>query len=185
MSSNRPGPPHWAESLLARLLSSEKFETIAGDLYEEYLERRHPALGSARAVLWYVRQVLSFVPRFNPGGELRGALRLCSLVTAAGTLWLAVMEMLLRHAGYGARAAEALALTCVAMAGLVVCRLHLPRTIIRCLWISGALLVGVGARAFAADRRVHFEGFVAIIAAMLVMEGLLMLAAGTLLRAAS
>lgn len=40
-----------------------EFETLSGDLLEEYRESRLPALGEARANAWYVRQVVGFVAR--------------------------------------------------------------------------------------------------------------------------
>jgi hypothetical protein len=52
-------PPYWAEWLLRSVLRPSDRESISGDLLEEYLEARRPALGMLRADLWYVKQVLS------------------------------------------------------------------------------------------------------------------------------
>jgi len=54
-------PPFWAETLLRALLSPRSRDAIAGDLLEEYRESVLPAVGTLRARIWYVRQVLSFL----------------------------------------------------------------------------------------------------------------------------
>jgi hypothetical protein len=71
---NTATPPRWAESLLRAVLPASAFETIAGDLLEEYRENRHPVLGARRADAWYVKQVAGFVARSAlPWGVLLGA----------------------------------------------------------------------------------------------------------------
>jgi|KBSSwiStaDraftv2_1062776.scaffolds.fasta_scaffold449826_2 hypothetical protein len=60
---NTATPPPWAESLLRAVLAPSEFETLAGDLLEEYRESRHALLGARRADGWYVRQVFGFVVR--------------------------------------------------------------------------------------------------------------------------
>jgi hypothetical protein len=71
---NTATPPRWAESLLRAVLAPSEFETVAGDLLEEYREIRYPGLGARRADSWYVRQVLGFVTRIAlPWGVLFGA----------------------------------------------------------------------------------------------------------------
>jgi len=54
-------PPVWAEALLRALLARRSRDPIAGDLLEEYRESVLPAVGTVRAQIWYVRQVLSFL----------------------------------------------------------------------------------------------------------------------------
>ena len=54
-------PPVWAETLLRALLPLRSRDAIAGDLLEEYRESVLPAVGTFRARIWYVRQVLSFL----------------------------------------------------------------------------------------------------------------------------
>jgi hypothetical protein len=58
---NRTGrPPVWAERLLRALLAQRSQDAIAGDLLEEYREVL-PAVGTFRARIWYLRQVMSFL----------------------------------------------------------------------------------------------------------------------------
>jgi hypothetical protein len=52
-------PPYWAEWLLRSVIRPSDRESISGDLLEEYREVRRRALGTWRADLWYVKQVLS------------------------------------------------------------------------------------------------------------------------------
>jgi hypothetical protein len=54
-------PPAWAERLLRALLAQRSRDVIVGDLLEEYRESVLPALGTFRADIRYIRQVLSFV----------------------------------------------------------------------------------------------------------------------------
>jgi hypothetical protein len=54
-------PPAWAEVLLRALLAQRSRDAIAGDLLEEYRESVLPVVGTFRARIWYVRQVLSFL----------------------------------------------------------------------------------------------------------------------------
>jgi hypothetical protein len=56
-------PPRWAESLLRLVLSPEGFESVSGDLLEEYRDSVRPERGAGRADRWYVAQVLGFVWR--------------------------------------------------------------------------------------------------------------------------
>jgi hypothetical protein len=44
------------------LIRRDDVETVSGDLLEEYRETVRPALGGLRADVWYVAQVLSFIP---------------------------------------------------------------------------------------------------------------------------
>jgi hypothetical protein len=54
-------PPVWAEVLLRTLLPQRSQDAIAGDLLEEYRESVLPAVGTFRARIWYLCQVMSFL----------------------------------------------------------------------------------------------------------------------------
>lgn len=56
-------PPEWAELILRAVLKRRDFDSVSGDLLEEYRDARYPALGREAADRWYVRQVLGFVMR--------------------------------------------------------------------------------------------------------------------------
>jgi hypothetical protein len=58
-----PTPPNWAEALLRVFLSPADFDSVSGDLLEEYRDSIHPVRGQRGADAWYVRQVLGFVSR--------------------------------------------------------------------------------------------------------------------------
>jgi hypothetical protein len=58
-----PAPPRWAEAVLRLVLSPAHFESVSGDLLEEYREAIHPVRGRAAADRWYEAQVLGFVAR--------------------------------------------------------------------------------------------------------------------------
>ena len=64
-------PPRWAEALLRAFLRPGDFESISGDLWEQYRDSIYPARGQLRANLWYVTQVFTFV---SPGVRLFAAL---------------------------------------------------------------------------------------------------------------
>jgi hypothetical protein len=69
--STTPTPPAWAESLLRLVLRADRFDSVSGDLLEEYRDSIHPARGQRDADRWYVAQVLRFASR---GALLGGAL---------------------------------------------------------------------------------------------------------------
>jgi hypothetical protein len=56
-------PPRWADAVLRLVLPPDRFETVSGDLLEEYRETVFPSRGRWRADLWFVRQVGGFVWR--------------------------------------------------------------------------------------------------------------------------
>lgn len=60
-------PPRWVEGLLRAFLKPDDFESVSGDLLEQYRDSIYPARGQLRADLWYVAQVLTFV---SPGVHL-------------------------------------------------------------------------------------------------------------------
>lgn len=64
-------PPRWVEVLLKVFLKPGDFESVSGDLLEQYRDSVYPVRGRRRADLWYVGQVLSFV---SPGARLFAAL---------------------------------------------------------------------------------------------------------------
>ena len=53
-------PPSWAEFALRSFLSERDFESVSGDLLEEYRENIYGTRGRLRANVWYVVQVLGF-----------------------------------------------------------------------------------------------------------------------------
>jgi hypothetical protein len=61
-SSTSEHPPRWADALLRMLVRRDDVETVSGDLLEEYRETVRPSLGGRRANVWYVAQVLGFIP---------------------------------------------------------------------------------------------------------------------------
>jgi len=83
--STEATPPGWAEALLRIVLRPGDFDTVSGDLLEEYRESIHPARGPRRADLWYVTQVFGFV---SPGARLFGALFGAAFVARTALDWL-------------------------------------------------------------------------------------------------
>lgn len=95
---NSAAPPSWLERALLFLVPVRDRETISGDLLEEYREERLPRLGSLRANIWYLRQLISFGSVRTIGGpHLKKALTLMCLFIVAAGIWLAVMENILKH----------------------------------------------------------------------------------------
>jgi hypothetical protein len=56
-------PPVWAEIILRSVLKRRDFDTVSGDLLEEYRDTVYPARGRMGADRWYVAQVFGFVMR--------------------------------------------------------------------------------------------------------------------------
>jgi hypothetical protein len=170
-------PPRWLERMLQCCLSARDRETISGDLLEEYREEQAPRLGRMRANVWYLRQSISFLPVRSLGGPpMKAALTWMSVFTAAAGVWLAVMENILKHAGYGERTVIA---ACIAIQGLATLLLLLlnGRLIFRALVLMGALgvaVLGVSALKRTLDAP-HFEGFVLLIGSALIVQGVLTL----------
>jgi hypothetical protein len=99
-----------------------------------------------------------------------------SLFTFLCGCWLAFMECLLRHPGFATRAAVALLIAAAGLATLLVRLFDLGVRSERWLWAAAAALIGLGVFSFLRNARaVHFEGFVFVIAFVLVLQGLLML----------
>jgi hypothetical protein len=177
MSLNMETPPRWVEALLERLLSERDRETVAGDLREEYGETVYPGLGAAGAKVWYVRQVLSMLRRsLSEGGPMKKTLLPLSMFTFACACWLGVMEMVLRHPGYGLRVGVAALIALISMATIVGRLAHLEGRSEEWRWAGAILLIGIGGEAFLRNARAtHFEGFVLLISLALVLQGVLML----------
>jgi hypothetical protein len=55
-----PAPPEWAERVLQAFLPSRSFESVSGDLLEEYRDSVFPARGRHGADMWYLGQVLGY-----------------------------------------------------------------------------------------------------------------------------
>src|SRR5438105_1538084 len=88
------GPPRWAEYALRLLLHPRDRDPISGDLLEEYREIALPALGPARASLWYLKQVGSIMTSSNtsiPSGVFVGV----------GVLLLCALSLLLVRSDFG------------------------------------------------------------------------------------
>ena len=58
-----PAPPDWAERVLQAFLPSRAFESVSGDLLEEYRETIFPARGQRGADRWYLSQVMVYAWR--------------------------------------------------------------------------------------------------------------------------
>lgn len=165
-------PPRWLERILLNCLPARDRETISGDLLEEYREEQLPRFGSVRANFWYLRQLVSFISLRGIGGPpMKTALMSMSLFTAATGVWLAVMENILKHAGYGGRAGVG---ACIAAQGLATLLFAVfdGRSLFRALVVAGAVALGL-LGGFAIQRMLdapHFEGFVLIAGCLLIAQ---------------
>jgi hypothetical protein len=162
---------------MERLLPARDRETVAGDLREEYAEFLAPHFGRMRANVWYLRQAISIAQRcIQEGGIMTKLLSATSVITLLCGCWLALMECLLRHPGFEARAAVALLIAAAGLATLLVRFLHAGARGERWLWAAAVALMALGVFSFLRNARAsHFEGFVFIISIVLVVQGLLML----------
>jgi hypothetical protein len=170
-------PPRWAEALLERLLPLRDRQTVTGDLREEYAESVAPRVGRIRADVWYLRQIFSLVRKcVREGGAMANLPLISSLFTLLCSSWLAVMELVLRHSGYGTRFGVAICIGLICVSTILARMLHVGIRGERWLWIGAAVLIGIGVKSFIHNvRAAHFEGFVFIISLVLVAQGLLML----------
>jgi hypothetical protein len=173
-------PPRWAEVLLEWLLSERDRETVAGDLREEYGETVYPRLGGVRAKVWYVRQVLSLLRKsLGEGGPMKKTLMPLSVFTFACACWLGVMEMVLRHPGFGTRVGVAALIALISLATVLTRMAGPGASGERWLWVGAVVLIGIGGQAFVRNARAaHFEGFVVVISVALVVQGLLIVVSG-------
>jgi hypothetical protein len=90
-----PTPPGWAESALRAFLRPDDFESVSGDLLEEYRETIHPVRGQAAADAWYAKQVLGFVMR---------SVRVWALLFAAAFITRTALDWLIPPVEFHARA---------------------------------------------------------------------------------
>jgi hypothetical protein len=168
-------PPYLLDSLLLFLLAPRDRETVSGDLYEEFLEVKLPALGPFRACLWYMRQVLSFVPRRAATVLFEGpALKIICCFTALSGGWLGMMDLLLRHPGY--KSQTMIAATIVLQAMLTLAALRFQRYVsLRVVAMVGILplLWLAGTAGMALIQGAELEGYVLLIALALVVQSAL------------
>ena len=102
------------------------------------------------------------------------ALTSMSIFTAAAGAWLAFMEQILKHSGYGGRTVVGV---CIAIEGIATVLLLMfdGRPVYRNLILAAAIAVGSGG-ASAVWRILgapHFEGFVLIIGSALILQAVL------------
>jgi len=171
-------PPRWLERALLRCLPARDRETISGDLLEEYREVQLPHHGPLRANIWYLRQLISFLAVRSFGGStMRASLAWMSVITALAGVWLAVMEHILKHPGYAGRSTVAACIVIQGLATVLFLMWH-GRPIFRLIVQAGALGATVlGASAIIRMLNApHFEGFVLLIGAALIVQGILALA---------
>ena len=176
--SNSEFPPKWAESLLIHLLKPRDRESIPGDLLEEYREERLPALGRARANLWYIRQMLSLasVQAFE-GGPMKSILMCLCFFTMAAAAWLGVMETILRHPGFVVRICLEIVFAAQSLATILFLMLRGHRPLRVLLILGGGAILVFGALAVMTILKApHFEGYVLVIGAALIMQGSLTIA---------
>lgn len=172
---SRNAPPRWLETLLRWCLPARDRDSISGDLLEEYREAQLPQLGSVRANLWYLRQLISFLAVRSFGGStLRASLTWMSVLITLAGIWLGIMEQLLKHPGYAARSVVAAAIATQGLATIFFLMWHGQR-IFRALVLAGAMgVVVLGASAVIRMlNAAHFEGFVLLIGAALMVQGVL------------
>ena len=81
-----PTPPNWAEALLRVFLTPADFDSVSGDLLEEYRDSIRPVRGKSAADSWYVMQVLGFVWR---SARIWAVLFAAAFVTRTALDWLA------------------------------------------------------------------------------------------------
>jgi len=77
-------PPRWAEALLRVFLKPDDFESVSGDLLEQYRDSVYHSRGRLRADLWYVSQVFTFAP---PGTRLFAVLFGAQFLTRTALDW--------------------------------------------------------------------------------------------------
>jgi hypothetical protein len=174
------GPPAWMERLLLFLLPLRDRETVAGDLCEEFCERRAREHGSAGANLWYLLQAISFMPRrcraafFRP----RGLALLCFFTALCGC-WLGAMDVQMGHPGYLVQAGIAAGISLQALLTLGALRFRRSLSIRYSSMLGCLMLFLLAARALiAVIRGAHLEGYVLLIAVALLVQASLTL--GTL-----
>ncbi len=171
MSGNQP--PRWLEKILLFVLPERDRQTISGDLLEEFEEQARVRESQLGATIWYVREILSFVPGWlgHSVPPLRPLLlSLCSFTMLCG-LWLGAMGLRLRHPGYAE--GEVISGIIVTQALLTIAaprfrRISILRnlSVIGCLplfWLASKALKGI------IDGS-NFEGYILLIALALLIQ---------------
>ncbi|HTV09372.1 MAG TPA: hypothetical protein VMD97_10045 [Candidatus Aquilonibacter sp.] len=170
----RPAPPAFLQHMVAALLSPRDQETIAGDLLEAYSDR-HRSGGALPANLWYARQIASFFPRAAVAAYRKTpALVLICCFTAMCGAWLGSMDMVLHH--HNLLYHESIAGFIVGQALLTMLALPLRRvrTLRFAAMLGGVAVTWLGASAwYAMIHNPHFEGYILIIAALLIVQAAL------------
>lgn len=171
------GLPAWMEVFLRSLLSVRDRETVTGDLYEEFCDRRVSWQSPARASLWYLLQAVSFAPRRCRSAftQPRTLAALC-IFTALCGCWLGAMDLRLRHPGYVGQigiAAGILLQALVTLGSLRFRRISLLRKVsmfgsLVLFWLAGKALI-------ATVHGAELEGYVLLIAVALLYQALLTL----------
>jgi len=171
-------PPRWLELTLLRLLPERDRQTVSGDLLEEFEEQVQLRGSRLGAIIWYIRQILSFVPAWL---GLKSKLRLfllsvCSFTALSG-LWLGAMGFRLKHPGYVE--GEVISGIIVSQALLTIAALWLRRmsilldlSAIGCLalfWLASKALKGI-------IHGSNLEGYILLIALALVVQAISTLA---------
>ena len=105
---------------------------------------------------------------------MKAALTWVSVATALAGIWLAVMENILKHAGYGARTAVAASIVAEALGTLVFLMLD-GRFVFRAILMAGAAALGaLGISAITRDLTgAHFEGFVLLVGCLLIAQAVM------------
>jgi hypothetical protein len=172
-------PPRWLEGLLLHFLPARNRETISGDLLEEYREEQAPRSGALRANIWYLRQILSLIPLWDlVAVRLNQLLMVATVFIVAAGVWLAIMENLLKHAGYPERTLIAASIVIQGVATLLLLLVGGRRLFRAFVAIGATALTLLGASAIRGIlERPHFEGFVLLIGSALVVQGFLTLVA--------
>jgi hypothetical protein len=165
-------PPRWAESLLTHLLKPRDRESISGDLLEEYREERLPALGRARANLWYTRQILSlaFLQVLTGDPMKRSLISLC-FFTLAASAWLGASETILRHPFFQMRIIWAVMLAAASLVTILYLVLPGYRLLRILVSLSAVFMINSGTGAIVALLgAAYFDGYILLIPAALILQ---------------
>jgi hypothetical protein len=178
MNGHLSTPPRRLERFLERILVHGDWQSVTGDLREEYAEVILPSVGRFKANLWYVRQVASLAHwKFQPQASSQRILCFVSAFTSACCVWLAVMEWLLHRPGYLGRASADFSIALIPFLTIVAVFLRLGVRAERFLCAGAIVLIGIAVQAVIRDARSsHFEGFILAISFAFVCQGVLMLA---------
>lgn len=100
-----------------------------------------------------------------------------SFLTLLAAGWLVVMEMVLQHPGFVTRIAMTSCIVGISVATILTQGFHAGIRAERWLCAAaGIVLIGFGIQAFLRDASAaHFEGYVVVVASLIVLQGLLLL----------